>query len=309
MESEKGPKKSLLVTLWKQRQLQMMILPGIILLIIFSYIPMTGIQIAFKNFRITGSMWTAQWVGMQHFREFFTDDRFVNIMVNTLGISFINLIFGFPLPIIFALLLNELRIIKFKRVVQTISYLPHFLSWVVLGGILITWLSRDGMVNDLFNAAGFTSERISYLGQPKYFWFIAFFSDAWKGLGWSAIIYLAAIASIDQEMYEAATIDGATKFQKALHITLPSIIGTISILWILRVANMLNTNFDQIFMLQNVLNQARSTTIDIYVYQMGMRAGRFSFATAIGLFRSVSATILLISANMIAKKLFGRGVY
>ena len=299
----------LLSNLWKQRALQMMVLPGVIWMIIFSYLPMVGIQIAFKDFKITRPMSDARWVGFEHFIEFFNDDRFVNIMVNTLGISFMKLLLGFPLPIIFALLLNELRSNKLKRITQTISYLPHFLSWVVLGGILITWLSQSGVVNDLFIFLGISSERTSFLGKPEHFWFISFISDSWKTMGWSAIIYLAAIASVDQEMYEAATIDGATRFQKVIHITLPSIMGTVAILLILSVANMLNSNFDQIFILRNVLNESRSQVIDIYVYQMGMRAGRYSYATAIGLFKSVSAAILLISANKISKKFLGRGIY
>ncbi|GJM72930.1 hypothetical protein HMSSN036_51460 [Paenibacillus macerans] len=186
---------------------------------------------------------------------------------------------------------------------QTISYLPHFLSWVVLGGILTTWLSDVGIINDLLLALHLIQEPISYLAEPNYFWGIVVASDVWKELGWSAIIYLAAITSISPEMYEAATIDGAGRFQKMWYITLPSIKATISILFILAVGGVLNSNFDQILVLRNVLNESASNVIDIYVYQTGMLSGRYSYSTAVGLFKSVIALILLLLANRVTKKL------
>lgn len=298
-----------LALLWKQRYLQLMVLPGIIWMIIFNYIPMGGIVIAFKNFKITKTISEAPWVGFEHFIEFFSDSAFSNILTNTLGISLLKLCIGFPLPIIFALLLNEIRSVKFKKAVQTISYLPHFISWVVLGGILITWLEKSGMVNDLLIGLGIIKERISFLGEARFFWVLALISDSWKELGWSAIIYLAAISGVDQQMYEAATVDGANKIHKIWYITLPSIAGTISILLVLAVSGMLNSNFDQLFILKNVLNVSRSEVIDTYVYQMGMSAGRFSYATAVGLFKSVIAMILLLIANKTTSKLQGRSLY
>ena len=301
--------KQVIQKMWQQKGLQLMVLPGLIWMFIFNYIPMGGIIIAFKRFRITKSIAEAPWVGFQNFIEFFNDNQFVSIITNTLGISLLKLIIGFPLPIIFALLLNEIKGTKFKKFVQTASYLPHFLSWVVLGGIMITWLDRAGMINDLLVGMGITKEPISYLGQPKYFWGLALISDSWKELGWSAIIYLAAISSVDQEMYEAATVDGATKFKKIIYITLPAIKGTIAIMFILAVSGMMNSNFDQVFMLKNVLNSERSNVVDIYVYEMGMRQARYSYATAIGLFKSVIATILLLAANFTTKKLQGRSLY
>ena len=298
---------------WKrilnQRYLQLMVLPGIIWMIIFNYIPMTGIVIAFKNFRITKPISEAPWVGLEHFMDFFSDPNFANIMVNTLGISVLKLLIAFPLPILFAILLNEVRHARFKKTVQTISYLPHFISWVVLGGLMITWLGDTGMINEIFVKFGITSGPISYLADPKYFWGLTVISDTWKELGWSAIIYLAAISGIDQQMYEAATVDGATKLQKIMKITIPAIKGTIAIMFILAVANMLSSNFDQIFILKNVLNTSRSEVIDTYVYQMGMRAGRYSYATAIGLFKSVIAMVLLLTANYTTKKLQGRSLF
>ncbi|MGN0243325.1 MAG: ABC transporter permease [Lachnospiraceae bacterium] len=294
---------------WNQRKLQLMAWMGIIWMIVFCYIPMGGIVIAFKQYKITKPISEAAWVGLQNFKDFFANEDFWNIIINTLGISVLKLVIGFPLPIIFALLLNEIKNTKFKKFVQTASYLPHFISWVVLGGILITWLDANGVINDLLVGLGITSSRVYYLGKPQYFWWLALISDSWKELGWNAIIYLAAISGIDQQMYEAATVDGASKLKKILYITLPSIKGTIAILFVLAVAGMMNSNFDQIFMLKNVLNAERSTVIDIHVYEMGMRAGRYSYATAVGLFKSVIAMILLLTANKTTKKLTGNSLY
>ncbi len=295
--------------LWQQRYLQLMVLPGIIWMLVFNYIPMGGLVIAFKKYKITEAIAEAPWVGLRYFKEFIQDSNFVDILTNTLGISLLKLFIGFPLPIIFALLINEIRGTQFKKLTQTISYLPHFLSWVVLGGIMITWLSKDGIINDLLVALHIVKEPISYLGNPKYFWGIALISDIWKELGWSAIIYLAAIAGVDQEMYEAAIVDGANKFQRIKSITLPCITGTIAILLIIQVANMLNSNFDQILVLKNQINIARSQVIDTYVYQVGMTMGKYSYATAVGLFKSIVALILLLIANKTSKKFLGRSIY
>jgi putative aldouronate transport system permease protein len=241
--------------------------------------------------------------GFSHFVTFIKDPEFLNILINTLGISLLKLFIGFPLPIIFALLLNELRSNRFKRIVQTISYLPHFLSWVILGGILTTWLSETGFLNEILVKTGLLKEGITFLGYPKYFWGIVVISDIWKELGWSSIIYLAAIASIDQEMYEAAEMDGVGRFRRIWHITLPCIMGTITILFILAVGGLLNSNFDQILVLWNPLNSSRSNVIDIYTYHVAMRSMRFSYASAIGFFKSVVAFMLLFGANHVTKKL------
>lgn len=294
---------------WNQKYLQLMVLPGIIWMLVFNYIPMGGIVIAFKKFKITKSIGEAPWVGFRYFEEFFTDTNFGDIMTNTIGISLLKLVIGFPLPIIFALLLNEIRGMKFKKLSQTISYLPHFLSWVVLGGILTTWLAKDGVINDFLVSIGVLGEPVSFLGKPKYFWGLALISDSWKELGWSAIIYLAAIAGVDQQLYEAATVDGATKIQKIRYITLPSITGTIAIMLILQVSSLLNSNFDQIMILKNQINVSRSQVIDTYVYQMGMRNGKYSYATAVGLYKSVIALFLLLISNKTCKKLLGRSLY
>ncbi len=307
------PKKSFWVRLHEEKYLQVMALLGIVWMLIFNYIPMYGILIAFKkNFYITTPLFskkffTTPWApngGFQHFINFFKDEEFFNVMANTLGISILKLIFNFTLPIVFALLLNEVRNIRFKKAVQTITYMPHFLSWVVLGGILTTWLGEGGLFNDiLVNKLKIMDEGIPFLAYPKYFWAITVISDLWKELGWSAIIYLAAISGIDQEMYEAAKVDGASRWKQIWTITLPSIAPTVTIMFILAVGGLLNTNFDQILVLNNPLNAPRSNVLDIYVYQTAMRGMRYSYASAIGLFKSVVAFILLFIANQVTKKL------
>ncbi len=305
----RGGAKETLRKWWRQRKLQMMVLPGILWMLVFNYIPMGGIVIAFKKFKITKAISEAPWVGLKYFKDFFSDSNFTDIMTNTVGISLLKLLIGFPLPIVFALLVNEIRGNRFKKISQTISYLPHFLSWVVLGGILTTWMSKDGLLNDFFTAIHLLKEPISFLGVPKYFWWIALITDSWKELGWGAILYLAAIAAVDQEMYEAATVDGASKLQKIRFITLPSITGTIAIMLILQVSSLLNSNFDQIMILKNQINISRSQVIDTYVYQLGMQMGNYSYATAVGLFKAIVALALLLITNSTCKKLLGRSLY
>jgi putative aldouronate transport system permease protein len=303
-------------TFWErfkeERYLQAMALCGVIWMLIFCYVPMYGLIIAFKkNYRITESLFSLKFLqsawagngGFQHFIAFLKDPEFTSILTNTLGISILKLVISFPLPIIFALLLNEVRNQKFKKAIQTISYLPHFLSWVVLGGILTTWLSESGFFNELLLNLHIIEAPITFLAYPKYFWGIVITSDIWKELGWSAIIYLAAIAGIDQEMYEAAKVDGASRFRMMFSITVPCIKSTIAILFILAVGGLLNSNFDQILVLWNPLNAPRSNVIDIYTYNVAMRSMRFSYAAAIGLFKSVFAFILLFIANSVTKKI------
>lgn len=305
-------KKSFWVRFREEKYLQVMALLGIAWMIVFNYIPMYGILIAFKkNFKITTPLFswkflTSPWAaagGFQNFITFFKDEEFWNVMLNTIGISLLKLFINFPLPIVFALLLNEVKSQKFKKAIQTISYLPHFLSWVVLGGILTTWLGETGLLNELLIKFGFLEKGVTFLAYPKYFWGIVIVSDLWKELGWSAIIYLAAISGIDQEMYEAARVDGASRWKQIWSITLPSIASTITIMFILQVGGLLNSNFDQILVLNNPLNNSRSNVIDIYTYTTAMRGMRYSFSTAIGLFKSVIGFGLLFMANQITKKL------
>jgi putative aldouronate transport system permease protein len=302
-------KPALLQTLSRQKALQFMALPGLIWMILFNYVPMYGIILAFKEFRIIHTINQAPWVGLMHFKEIFHDGEFFSVMKNTLGISLLKLLIGFPLPVIFALFLNEIGSVRFKKTVQTISYLPHFLSWVVLGGIMVSWFSEGGFINDILQRAGLTAEPIPFLTRPEGFWMIAVLSDTWKELGWGAIIYLAAISGIPPEMYEAATIDGAGRFQKILFVTLPSIAGTITILLILAVSGILNTNFDQMLVLNNPLNSEASNVIDLYVYRIGIRGMRFSYSTAVGLFKSVIALVLLVGANGFSRRVQDRSLF
>ncbi|MFC5530920.1 ABC transporter permease [Cohnella yongneupensis] len=300
---ERKKNRRLLVRLANQTSLQVMALLGLVWMIVFNYIPMYGIIVAFKQYIGIGDIMDAPWVGWEHFKALFEDEEMPSVIKNTLGISLLKLIIGFPLPIMFALFLNELRSLRFKRIVQTVSYLPHFLSWVILGGILTTWLSDVGIINDVLMGLHIIDEPIYYLGEAKYFWTIVITSDIWKELGWSAIIYIAAIAGVSPELYEAATIDGAGRFQRMRYITLPGISATISILFILAISGILNSNFDQILVLKNQVNESASQVIDTYVYQIGISQGRFSYSAAVGLVKSIIALFLLLIANSVTKRM------
>ncbi|OQX29640.1 MAG: protein lplB [Spirochaeta sp. LUC14_002_19_P3] len=301
--------ESLLTRLSRQKALQAMAIPGLIWMIVFNYIPMYGVIIAFKEYRVINTIGNAPWVGLTHFREIFRDTDFFLTMKNTLGISLLKLLIGFPLPIVFALLLNEIRTIRFKRWVQTVSYLPHFLSWVVLGGIMIPWLSETGFINELLTKINPGREAVPFLGRPEGFWMLSVLSDTWKEMGWGAIIYLAAMSGIPPELYEAAVVDGANRFHKMRYVTLPCIAGTITILLILAISGILNTNFEQMLVLNNPLNNDASNVIDLYVYRTGIRGLRFSYSTAVGLFKALIALVLLMGANGLSKKYQGRSLF
>ncbi len=295
-------------------QVFVMAMMGVVFLLIFSYLPMFGIVIAFKDMdgalNVMKALVEEEFVGFENFQAFLNDKEFINIMLNTIGMNLLQLIIGFPAPIIFALLLNEVMHIRFKKIVQTITYMPYFISWVVFGGIIIGMLSTDGgIVNDILLQLNMIDKAIPFVSQPEYFWWIIIFTGIFKGIGWGTVIYLAAITSVDQEQYESAVVDGANRFQKMLHITLPCISGTIIIFLLLNVSNLLTSNFDQVYMFQNSLNYTRSEVIDTYVYEMGIAKMKYSFTTAVGLFKSVVAIVLLSSSNFAAKKIVGRGLY
>lgn len=296
-----------------QLSLQSMILPGVIFILVFTFIPLYGVLIAFKDYSIVtgiGGIFSAEWVGLANFREFVTDINFWNMLRNTLGINLLGLIITFPITILFALMLNELTSQRFKKLTQTVTYLPHFISWSIFGGLIINILSpSSGVVNYVLMQLGIISEPIHFLGEKDYFWLLVVLTNLVKELGWGAILYLAAIAGIDQEMYEAAYMDGATRFQRIWHITLPSITGTIVILLVFAVSNILNSGFDQFFVLQNPLNIDASEVIDTYVYKVGLREFRMEYATAVGLMKTVIAVILLYLANFSAKKITGKGIF
>jgi putative aldouronate transport system permease protein len=292
----------------RQKALQLMVLPGVVWMVIFSYIPMAFLVFAFFQFDLARPMTQAPFAGTAFFMEFLKDPRFWRVMQNTLGISFWKLAVGFPLPILFALFLNEISSTGFKRSVQTISYLPHFISWTIFGGILLSWLSERGLFNQLLIGLGLQRGDVPYIAMPQYFWTISVASEVWKELGWSAIIYIAAISAINPELYQAADIDGANRYQKMWHVTIQGIRPTIAVLFILAVAGLLGSNFDQVFVLKNTMNLRASETIDLYVYNMGIVTGRFSYSTAVSLARSLFSLALLLSANFVTGKLTGEAM-
>lgn len=289
--------------LWAQKDLQSMALPGVFWMIIFNFIPMYFIIIAFMRYSVTKGVFRSKWLGLANFHEFFTDDRFWLVMRDTFGLNILRLIIGFPIPILFAILLNELLSLRYKKMVQTITYLPHFLSWIIVGGIMYNWLSDSGFMTLLLVRLGILNEPIHLIGAPQYFWGILITSEIWKELGWNSIIYIAAISGIDPNLFEAATIDGAGRFRRIWNVILPSIKGTIAVLLVLNIGYLMGSNFEQLFVFYRPVLYDVIDVIDIFAYRMGIENGRLSYATAIGLFRSVFALILLYTANRASKKL------
>ncbi len=307
------PNKSKKAPLWqriyKQASLQLMAIPGVIWMIIFNFIPMYFIIVAFQRYMPNKGVFGSEFVGFKYFIEFFQDDRFWLVIGNTVGLNLLRLVVTFPAGIIFALLLNEINSLRYKKIVQTISYLPHFLSWVIVAGIMTNWMSESGLITEMLYNIGLIPEKYHMLATTDGFWSILVSAELWKELGWSAIIYIAAISGIDPSLYEAADIDGAGRLRKIWSITLPSIKGTISVLLVLSISNMLGSNFDQLFVFMNPVLYDAVDVIDIYSYRMGIGAGRFSYATAIGLLRSIVAFGLLLGANKASEKLTGTGLY
>ena len=286
---------------------------GFVFLLIFNYAPMFGIALAFKKgdyvIDIKDAIFNSENAGLENFAKFLTDPEFKNVVINTLGMNVLSLIITFPAPIIFALLINEVKNKSFKRITQTVSYFPFFLSWIVFGGIILSMLdSQTGIVNDVLISLHLVEEPINF-GKSEYFWGLIIITGLIKGVGWGSIIYLAAIAGIDKIMYEAADIDGANRWNKMFFITLPSMLPTITVYLILAVSGILNSGFDQIWIFRNQMNLDRSEVIDTYVYQYGILKKRHSYATAIGLVKSLVAFVLLILSNTLSKKFTGKGIY
>ncbi|MDQ0877245.1 putative aldouronate transport system permease protein [Paenibacillus sp. V4I3] len=298
----------LLARLIKNRWLYLMAIPGMLYFIVFKYLPMWGLLIAFQNYQPTLGMLHSKWVGFQHFERFFFDSSFVMLFKNTLILAFYNLVFFFPLPIIMALLLNEVRKEVFKRTIQTIVYIPHFVSWVVVVGIsYIFFTTEGGIVNDAFAALGLP--KVEFLISSEWFRTMIVSQVVWKETGWGTIIFLAALAGVDQQLYEAATIDGAGRFRQVWHITLPAIRSVIVILFILRLGSFLDTGFEQIFLMLNAMNRDVGEVFDTYVYNVGIQQGQFSYSTAVGLFKSLIGLMLVMGANRMAKKFGENGLY
>ncbi|MFD0620702.1 ABC transporter permease [Paenibacillus sp. GCM10027629] len=289
-------------TVYKERQLWLISIPMIIWVIIFSYIPMTGIIIAFMKYIPGKPILSSHWVGLKNFEMFFHSPDFWNILRNTLAISGLNMLFGFTAPIILALLINELRLRVFKRVVQTISYLPHFISWVVVASILFAILGNEGFLNDMLMRLGFIDKPIAFLGEGKYFWGLITATNVWKDVGWATIIYLSAIAGVDSEQYDAGKVDGLGRFGIVWHIILPSIRPTIVLLFILGIGGILNAGFEQQLLIGNSQTREYHEVIDTYAYKYGIQLGNYSYGAAIGLFKSVISLVLVLTVNRISKK-------
>nr|WP_242698206.1 ABC transporter permease subunit [Bacillus sp. SD088] len=284
----------------KSWQLYTFLLPALTFFVIFHYIPMYGVQIAFKDFFATMGINGSPWVGFEHFERFFNSYYFWRLLKNTLIISLYQLCL-FPLPIVFALMLNELRNGAFKKWTQTLTYAPHFISVVVVVGMIIAFLDpTTGIVNILIEKLGGNS--VQFLTSPDWFRHIYVWSGEWQGLGWGSIIYLAALAGVNPELLEAAKVDGATRFQRILHINIPAILPTIVILFILNIGKFMSVGFEKVLLLQNSLNSETSDIIQTFVYETGLLEGQYSFAAAVGLFDSVINIILLVTVNQIAKK-------
>lgn len=282
--------------------LYLLFLPVLVYYLVFAYTPMVGIVIAFKNYNFMDGIWSSPWVGLDHFQRFWGNADFWRIFGNTIILALYRIVFGFPAPIIFALLLYELRFTKFTKVIQTISYLPHFISWVVVYALVYNFFSSDGLINQMIKELGYTA--IPFMGDPKYFRGMFTASAIWKEIGWSAIIYLAALTRVDTDLYEAASIDGANRWHRLWHITLPGIRSIVSIMFILGLGNILAVSFEQILVMMNPMVTDVAEVLDYYIYRMGMLdINNQSYATAIGLFRSCLGLVLVIVANFVAKKL------
>lgn len=282
-------------------QLYALIAPVVIYYIVFHYLPMYGVQIAFKDFIASKGIWESPWVGFKHFERFFNSYFFERLILNTLTISLYTLLVSFPVPIILALMLNEVKTKWFKKTVQTITYAPHFLSVVVVVGMLFIFLNPStGIINHLIVALG--GESASFMTDPKWFKTLYVMSDVWQTMGWSSIIYLAALSGVDHQMHEAATIDGASKLQRIWHINIPTIAPTIVILLILNLGSVMAIGFEKIFLMQNSLNLESSDVISTYVYRAGILDAQYSFSAAIGLFNSLVNFTLLVVVNFIARR-------
>ena len=291
----------------RDKWLYLLLLPGLVFLIIFRYIPIFGNVIAFMDYNPYDASQNV-WVGLKHFQDLLTRPQFLQVFGNTLYISILKMVCGFPIPIILALMMNEMKNLKFKKVAQTLLYLPNFISWVVLAGLIMNMLDPDtGLVTSIINSI--TGEQVQVLTDTRYFVPMLVITDIYKGAGWGTIIYFAALSGIDPQLYEAAEIDGARKWKQLLHITLPSITPTIVVMLILSCNNIVNAGFDQIFMLYTALVYSVADIIDTYVYRIGIQNADYSFSTAAGLFKSVIAFVMILIVNTVAKKTGNEGIW
>ncbi len=288
-------------TMRKDRMLYLMLVPGLVFFLLFKYWPMYGISIAFKDYKLGREIWEAPWAGFKYFRQFFSSPDCARVLINTFVISFGKLLVGFPSPILFAILLNEIQRRGAKRFIQTVVYLPHFISWVVVGNLMLMMLApKTGLFSTAITAI--TGNDVNVLLDPDAFRWVLILSDTWKELGWSAIIYLAALSGVDMNLYEAAAIDGASRGRMMWHITLPAIRSTIVIMLILRVGKILDAGFEQILIMSNALVNEKCEIIDTYVYKVGLQQARYSYSTAVNLFKSACGLVMVLGVNTVARR-------
>lgn len=306
--SKSSKRQRVINTLKRDAWLYILLLPGLLYFIIFKLVPMFGVVLAFKNYNPYIGIIQSEWVGFKNFKDFFNNPDFVLLFKNTMAISVLNIVFYFSAPIILALLLNELKRQGFKKGIQTLVYIPHFLSWVIVASVFYMLFTTDGgIINNLIEMFG--GKKIPFLSDPAWFRPIIITQSIWKETGWGTIIFLAALAGVDINQYEAAVVDGAGRFRQLWHITLPAIKGTIIILLILRMGSVLNTGFEQIYLMSNSLNRTVAQVFDTYVYEVGITRGSFSYATAVNLFKSLIGIVLIYSTNYLAKRAGESGIF
>lgn len=305
-QTKKG--NSFLRTFWKYRALYLISLPGILYFIIFKYVPLLGSVIAFQDYNIFDGFTGSKWVGFEHFARMFAHYDFIKILKNTILIGIYDLVLAFPAPIILALLLNELRVVLYKRVLQTVVYMPHFLSWVIVSGIAIGILSPStGAVNHFIAWLGF--EPIYFLGEESWIRTVLISSGIWRDSGYGTIIYLAALAGINPDLYEASEVDGANRWRQTISITLPSLLPTIMILFLLHIGKFLDFGFERVYVFLNPLNKENGEILDTYIYTAGLLGQQFSYTTAIGLFKALVGVIFIVTGNVLSKKTTGESLY
>lgn len=305
-------KKALRKRIYQYRVQHLFLVPAFVAVIIFAYIPMAGVVMSFMDYDILKGPFHSPWVGLEHFQEFLTDPEFWQSLKNTVGINGLSILFGFPLPIIVAIAIFSVKDGPFKRVTQTISYLPHFVSWVVVGGLVYKLLDENtGAINTLIKACG--GDAIAFMRDPGWFWPVIIITCIWKELGWNTIIYLAALSGIDSEQYEAALVDGAKSWQRLIYITIPSILPIVGLMLIMTVGNLINSNgsasFDAVYNLRNALTATSSDTLDYYIFSQGIQHNEYSYAAALGLVQGLVSLVLVMSANGISRKTQGYGAF
>jgi len=294
-------KNKSLIRFINQIHLHIMALPAVICLILFSYLPIYGLLMGFKDYKFNLGIWGSPWVGLKYFREIVTDPYIVPYLRNTVAISFFTILFTFPLAILFAMGINEVTNNRFRKTAQTITYMPHFISWVILSVMLYKWLSpSNGIINEILVKLGILKQPYFFLGKEEAYWPLVVVVSAWKGTGYSSVIFLSVIAGINPELYESAFLDGVNIFQKWVYITLPSILPTVMVVLILNMGGLVRGNFDISYLLGNTLNSGKSQIIETYVFNIGLRMGRFSYATAVGLLSGLASMLLVIGANKLS---------